>query len=221
MDSNLRPNEFRAKTAIIMFGIVLLVQTFSLISGYLQYKLVNELALGHFVAESELEYNDSRERIIVVVYVVVLLLSLIGFIRWFRRSYYNLHLKAEVLSYTEGWAAGSWFIPIINFVRPYKIMKELHLETNNLIIRADKNLEVSNYIVLINLWWTLWITTTIVGNVCNRMYTNPHTIDDYLNLSILRMIPLIFGIPFSIVAMILIIKHSASEIQFAKIYPSE
>jgi hypothetical protein len=221
MNNNLRPNELRAKTAIIMFGIVLLVQTISLISGYIQYKLINELSLGHFVADSELDYNDSRQRVIAILYAGVLVLSLITFIRWFRRSYYNLHLKAEVLSYSEGWAAGSWFVPFINFVRPYKIMQELHLETNNLIRSADKNLVTDDYFALINLWWTLWITTAVVGNICNRMFTNPQTIDDYMNLSIARIIPIIVDIPFSIVAMVLIIKHSASEIQFAKIYTSE
>src|SRR6476469_5047220 len=121
MIENLRPNEQRAKTAIIVFGILLLIQTVSLISGVLQYNLLNELALGHFVSQSDIASNDLREQVLTITLVVALVVSLIVFILWFRRAYYNLHLKAAELTYSEGWAAGGWFVPVMNFAIPYKI----------------------------------------------------------------------------------------------------
>lgn len=218
MDYMLRPNSQRAQFAIIMIGIVLVIEVIAIVSGVLQYKLLETAAAGGFVPQAEIEYNDLRERIIAIAYLIAFIISAFTFIQWFRRAYFNLHLKAELLSYTEGWAAGGWFVPFLNLVRPYRIMKELHEETNQLI--DQKGMDTKNHLMIINCWWTLWILSNVVGNITSKMYPNPQTIDDYLNATVVDMVSHAFGIPLAIVAMVLIIRQSESENTFAELYAS-
>ncbi len=68
---------------------------------------------------------------------------------WFRRAYFNLHQKVSYLSHSEGWAAGSWFVPIVNLYRPYQIMKEIYVETKELFTKRGLSEKVgysTNYL---------------------------------------------------------------------------
>src|SRR5690554_1359559 len=110
----LRPNETRAKTAMILIWIVLGLDVISAISSYFQAKLLRIAAMGEFISQEMANANDVRESIIGIVYLIVYVISGVTFIMWFRRAYYNLHQRDSNLSYGEAWAAGSWFIPILN-----------------------------------------------------------------------------------------------------------
>ena len=139
---SLKPNEQRAKAAIILIWIVLILEITSLVSSYLQYDLLQRISSGAIVSSFTAAANFIRQQIIGYVYFIAYVISAITFIRWFRRAYFNLHLRVDHLSNSEGWAAGSWFVPIINFYLPYKIMKELYQETQNLLFKKG-SIEVS------------------------------------------------------------------------------
>ena len=86
----LRPNEARAKYAIVMLFVILFLDVVFGYSSYLQLGLLNDLNEGIFVPDDVLTTNDLRERIIGVLYSIAMLVSAVFFIQWFRRAYYNL-----------------------------------------------------------------------------------------------------------------------------------
>ena len=129
----LRPNEARAKYAIVMLFVILFLDVVSGYSSYLQLGLLNDLNEGIFVPDDVLTTNDLRERIIGVLYSIAMLVSAVFFIQWFRRAYYNLQVRTGNCEHGEGWAAGSWFVPIISLFRPLHIMKEMDTKTSRLI----------------------------------------------------------------------------------------
>jgi len=122
----LRPNQERAKTAIILIYIVLGIELIDCVSDYFQLRLLQRFQSGITVSVSEATANDMRVTILALIYMVAYITSAVMFIRWFRRAYFNLHQVARVLTHSEGWAAGAWFVPIVNLFRPYQIMKELY-----------------------------------------------------------------------------------------------
>lgn len=134
----LKPNEQRSKIAIILIWIVLTIEIISGISSYFQLNLLQIVAGGGTISMEEAESNDNREQIIAIVFLLAYIISGITFIMWFRRAYYNLHQRVNHLADTDGWAAGSWFVPIISLYRPFKIMRELYKETRTLL--ANKGL---------------------------------------------------------------------------------
>src|SRR5690554_7483141 len=100
---NLRPNEQRAKNAIILIWIVLALEIVNLISSYMQYDLLQTIANGGLVSDGAAEANDTREQICGIIYFVTYLISGIMFIMRFRRAYFNLHQKVTYLAHSDAW----------------------------------------------------------------------------------------------------------------------
>jgi len=164
----LRPNQERFKYAQILIYMMLILELVLIFSELLQYLLLQEVFEGSFVSDERLEQNDLRQLIVVVLYVVIYVISGITFIQWFRRAYYNLsqNIKTE---YTNGWAAGGWFVPIISLFYPYKIMKELY-EKTNAIIKSSTSSNIDNVsIKTIGIWWAFWILTNVTGRIISKL----------------------------------------------------
>lgn len=198
---SLKPNGQRAKNAITLIWIVLVVEVASLISGYFQYDLIQTLVNGGEITDAAADANDNREQVIGIIYMIVFFVSAVTFIQWFRRAYYNLHQKIDNLSYGEGWAAGAWFVPILNLFRPYQIMKELFVETKKLL--TQQGLGVSKNIVTssLGLWWTLWILNNVIGQFVFRYSKNAETLDQLSIMTIASMVANLVGIPLALVAI--------------------
>ena len=198
---NLKPNGKRAKIAIMLIWTVLTVEIISILSDYLQYDLLQTVINGEQISNETATANDLRQKIIAIIYLVTYLISGFTFIRWFRRAYYNLHLKAEVLSFTEGWAAGCWFVPIISLYRPQQIMKELYEETQILLTKKDQNTILhlpKNYI---GWWWALWLISNFLGQFVFRYSMKAESLDELTNSTIASIIASVIGIPLAIITV--------------------
>lgn len=207
----LKPNGQRAKNAITLIWIVLVLEVASLISGYFQYNLLQSVLNGGEVTIEEANANDTREQLISIVYLIVYIISAITFIQWFRRAYSNLHLKVSSLSFTEGWAAGGWFVPILNLFRPFQIMKELYNETRNLLLEKG----FSNYEIIstkfLGWWWALWIINNLIGQFVFRYSIGAESLDSLMVTSIAGMVSNAVGIPLALVAIKVIKDYSSVE----------
>jgi len=213
----LRPNEQRAKLAVTLLWISMAVTIVSLFSSYLQYNLLQDIDNGVTVSSEDATFNDLREGLIGIISLIVLVVSAITFIQWFRRAYYNLHLKVGHLAFTEGWAAGAWFVPVLNLFRPYQIMRELYVETkeslkeNNITPSADLNMAV------VGLWWTLWVVSAIAGQVSLRISLNAESVDQLINSTIADIVGNIIQIPLAIIAVKVVKSYAQVEPQLNEV----
>ena len=207
----LKPNEQRAKNAITLIWMVLALEIISLISGYFQYDLLEVAASGVEISTETATANDTREQTIGIIYMVVFITSAVTFIQWNRRAYFNLHLKVNHLSHSEGWAAGSWFVPIINLYRPYQIMKELYQETDYLLTKNGMTSRDSLAIGSLGWWWTLWIISNILGQFIFRYSMKAETIDELSVSTLSAMIGNIIGIPLALITIKVIKDYSKLE----------
>lgn len=209
--NSLRANEQRAKNAITLLWIVLALECISLVSGYFQYDLLQAVANGGEISIEEADANDTREQLIGIVSLIVFIVSVVTFIMWFRRAYFNLHQKVSYLSYTEGWAAGSWFVPIISLFRPYQIMKEIYQETKELFER--KGIDVTRYpsTVLLGVWWALWIINSFLGQFIFRYSLRAESLDELTTLTRTSIASNIIGIPLAFIAMKIIVDYAKVE----------
>lgn len=201
MSTQLRPNAQRAKNAIILLLIVMILDIASLISGYLQYNLLQNIVNGVEVSEAAADANDNREQLIALIYMVAYIISAFTFIMWFRRAYYNLHQKLDYLNHPEGWAAGAWFVPVVNLYRPYQIMQELYEETQGLLQKNEINSGRYLSSDTLGWWWGLWILTNIVAQIAFRMSTNAQLPQDYINMTAVQMASDFLSIPLALLAI--------------------
>ena len=205
----LRPNEARAKYAIVMLFVILFLDVVSGYSSYLQLGLLNDLNEGLFVPDDVLTANDLRERIIGVLYSIAMLVSAVFFIQWFRRAYYNLQVRTGNCEHGEGWAAGSWFVPIISF-RPLHIMKEMDTKTSRLIGSTTGKVVETNGVV-IGFWWALWILNNYLGNYVLKMAFREETIENYISSTTVEMINSFVGVPLALLAYFVVKNYAQKE----------
>jgi hypothetical protein len=206
----IRPNEKRARTAILMIWVVLALEIISFLSSYLQYDLLISLSSGSSISNSEINANDIRERIIVILYFGVYLTSCITFIRWFRRAYFNLQLKTDYLSSSDNWVALSWFIPFICLYKPYQIMKEMYTKTNEILFEETNQTKAITTSYL-GWWWGLWIISNIIGQVVFRTTLNNDSIDSLTNGTSASMVGNVIGLPLSLITVKVIKDYSDIE----------
>lgn len=216
----LLPNQNRAKTAMTMVWIVGALNAISFASDFFQYQLLSKVADGKIVTAEAASASDLRQRIIAIVLFITFIISAIAFILWFRRAYNNLHQKINFLSLSEGWAAGAWFVPIINLYRPYQIMKELYDETKKFL--ADRQIIYIQKLPVqqVGLWWTMWIVNGISGQVVFRMTQSADSVDGYLSATIASMIDNIIGIALVLITVKVIKDYADVEPLMAEISES-
>ncbi|WP_057939030.1 DUF4328 domain-containing protein [Algoriphagus resistens] len=175
-----RDNEERGKWAKIGLSLIIVTTIILTISNAFQLELLLRWNNGAEVDLDEADMNDSRQWIIVIGYYMFRIVGGITFVLWFRRAYFNLHQKLKTLEFGEGWAAGSWFVPFVNLVRPYKIMKELFTESSFWLkmkgVEGSKSQEQ-----LILPWWILWILTTVLGRIVDKLPSE--TVDELIELT--------------------------------------
>lgn len=85
------------------------------------------------------------------------------FIVWFYRAYANLGaLGAGELRYGTGWAAGAWFVPILNLFRPKQIADDIWRASDPEL--GEPGAWRSGPVpVVYGVWWTAWLAWIIGG----------------------------------------------------------
>lgn len=159
-------NSQRAKNSLISFYVLGVIRIAFMISAFLQYLLLKRMQNGNYT-QQEATTNDIRHQIIAYANIAVYIVCIVLFILWFRRAYNNLNLSFKAnTKYAEGWAAGAWFVPFINLVRPYFIMQEIWVKTQE----ATHNLITHKNGKIIGWWWVIWIINNIGTNFINRYF---------------------------------------------------
>ena len=149
----LRPNQGRARTARLVF----------LLLAFSAGGLVLLSAVGLGLPDWDSALTDLASPLTLGVYYAHILLGLlylglligsyVVLIMWLRRAYYNLHqLPGIHPEYSDGWAAGAWFVPFLNFVRPFTIMREVWQDTQ----RAAWG-RIAQPATIVAWWWTAFI----------------------------------------------------------------
>lgn len=206
----LRPNFNRAKTAILLIYIMMALQILFAFSHYLQYELLGNLEKG-IVEYDDAQSNDTRQQFIAIIIVVMSIVSAVTFIQWFRRAYFNLHTLTDGLKYTEGWAAGAWFVPILNLFRPYQIMRELFEESSRIISEKMGGFNPKPYLIFVNLWWALWIFSNVLSNIAFRLMPNSGSIEDLKTETMVGIFTALLEVPLALITVKVIKLYSEQE----------
>ena len=205
----IRPNKKRAEIAQLFIWAVMVIQIVSTASSYFQLQLLNAINTNEGVTDVMIAANDDREQFVAITYLVFLLISGITFIQWFRRAYYNLSIRTRC-DYGEGWASGSWFVPIMSLVRPYRIMVELSTKTTNLINQKNNGTIPLNS-NLIGIWWTLWIIIIYGGKYIGRFTAKAESVPQLIYSTKIDMIIALSFIPLAIITVFMIQSYAKKE----------
>ncbi len=121
----------------------------------------------------------------------VAIATLVLFIVWFYRVYANLGaLGAGELRYGIGWAAGAWFVPILNLFRPKQIADDIWRASDP--ERGEGGWRGGPVPVVYGVWWTAWLAWLVGGTAAAvAMFV---TADSVLTARPLPATTVIFGL---------------------------
>jgi hypothetical protein len=194
----LRPNAHRARIAQILLMIVLGLSVVMIASNIFTYLLVDEILTDGNYDEGRIALNDRFTQISAVLWMIGYIISGVTFILWFRRAYYNLNQIVKT-DYTDGWAAGAWFVPIMNLYRPFQMMKEL-FEKGIKALPNELAASFHNNSGRLGLWWTLWI----IGNILSRVGSSDVFLKDLEGIQTSSVMGMVSGSMEIINAIILV-----------------
>ncbi|MCU0354272.1 MAG: DUF4328 domain-containing protein [Cytophagales bacterium] len=169
-------NSERARRTILFFWALLVAYALLVVSCLLI------LGTG---AQFQNVGGDMQAALIAILftgaYALVLVLHLalaVVYIQWYRRAYHNLQKAGHRTEMSEGWAAGSWFVPLANLVLPYRIMKEIWYKTQVEITQKPVNHTI------VTAWWLAFIG----GNVISQVFSKIIDDDDIAETAFLTII---------------------------------
>lgn len=196
----LRDNTARAKQIVSIFWIMLGIIIISIVAQAWRYSLLDGASPD--IGNIDMEMINMSDLLIVVItlaYWAILILAIVFFIMWFRRAYYNLHqLSWHNARYTEGWAAGSWFVPIINLWWPYQIMVDIWRGTQNAL---RERLGEPQSLSIIGWWWAFYLIQRFAGNYASIMGSRANDIESLLTATQVKIFSDLVTIPAILLAI--------------------
>jgi hypothetical protein len=153
----------RAHLAILMLAAAAAISMFMMIWNATLVSMIR----GDFGAAYEIA-DSATERLylgVVSLYVVIYLVTAAVFLMWLHRVYRNLPaLGAVGLDTTPGWAVGYFFVPFVNFFKPFRVVREIWRESTP-GVGTDEGFggytQNSGTPALVGWWWALWIIANI------------------------------------------------------------
>jgi hypothetical protein len=138
-------------------------------SDFAQIRLLERAKAGEEVTEAEAEANDDRQIAIGLVQMGLFVITAIAFIVWMHRAYRNLHaFRVEGRQYSSGWAIGGWFVPFLNLVRPFQVVREIWNGSECLTAFGERFVLLRTP-MLVGWWWAMFLISSVAGNLAARL----------------------------------------------------
>jgi hypothetical protein len=173
---NLDALRSRARWAQIALVVVALVDVVAIASGAAEYRL-----LGTDYTIEEADANDQRQAAVGIIQFLLLIVTAILFIRWFKRAYENVDALGRERRYGTGWAIGAWFVPILNLWRPKQIANDIWRASNE---RADDE----GVSPLLTLWWAAFLVANWIYYAAARVSFSAETVDEFRRAAVVYMV---------------------------------
>jgi len=191
---------FALVIALIATGILMVLVNWSLI------RYSQEVRSGMPADEDRASLIDALLVLVTLLQVALGITYIVLFLVWFYRAYKNLHVAGvDGLAHKAGWAPGSFFVPIMNVVRPYRIMKEISSGSSFLLrgVKASswKQVEPSR---LIAWWWGLFLFTAALGRFASRLTLRAEELPQIITAARVEIISDIADIPAYLVTLLLV-----------------
>jgi hypothetical protein len=124
-----------------------------------QQRVQKEIASGAHVSVWAAERGNAKLPAYWVLQVGSFIATAIVWLFWLHSSYGLLrHLGTKVTRFSPGWAVGCWFVPFVNLVRPYQVVKELRLRSLALNAIAEPEARLAGDLTAS--WWLTWLAAT-------------------------------------------------------------
>ncbi len=175
----IKDNTLRSKHVILAFTLTALIDMVSVSLNLYQNSVLKGYEIGTYDSD-RINLLDNMTIALGTIQFILFVTTIVLFIKWFRRAYGNLIRLNVSMAYSENSAVWGYFIPIINWVRPIKTMKEIFLKTQQTIKAYSSNIQMDQNTGFITLWWILYLVNGGIANVASKQMNRADTIDAFI-----------------------------------------
>jgi hypothetical protein len=171
------PLRQRAKVAAGVLLIVLAADLYAIVADLNYVSTANDLIAGDRIPLRELNDVDEQFGRSGIIQLVATLIASITFLLWFTRAYSNGYRMGGRPRHTKGWAVGSWFVPILNLVRPKQIADDIWRSGEPTVPVNPPGQSMHERVnPLLHAWWAAWLIGGWVGGwVASRVVSADQT----------------------------------------------
>lgn len=206
----------RALLSIAALAVGIVLDLIAIVSDFMEIGLLSGIQAGGVITNAEAAANDTRQLIIGVLQIVVYLVTVVLFLMWIHRAHRNLPaLGAQGLKYSPGWAVGGFFVPFLNLVRPFQVMKEIwkasspghgvsdFAGTSGTLGVSGTSWQTAPVSPLLGLWWGVWLLSGVLGQVAVRL-SSADTVEGLLTSSWMTLLSDAMGIVAAVLIILII-----------------
>jgi hypothetical protein len=140
----------------ILFCIVILISVLAVVLDL----IVIDLLSGGYVSSGDMQLSENVQAAIRPFQFVAFIVTAVFFLIWIYRAHANLPwLGSRNLQYSPAWAIGGFFIPFVNLVLPFLVVREIWKASDPK--RMDGHSWKDSQLSLLVLWW--WILFLVAG----------------------------------------------------------
>ena len=119
--------------------------------------------------------------------LIALIATAVLFLIWENRVYKNLPaLGVPRPDFSSGWVVGSWFVPFLNLVRPYQIVKYIQDKSDPETVSVGGGYYDAGGNFSLKAWWGFWLASNIADRFFTRIYRNAEKLEAQLKVSGVR-----------------------------------
>jgi hypothetical protein len=161
----------RAQLAVFFLVLCIVLDVIALVSGYSEIALLSKATAGQTITRVDALANDSQQFLIRLLQFLTFVITGVFFLMWIHRAHRNLPaLGAHGLKYSPRWAVGGFFVPFLNIVRPFQVVREIWKASSpDLNVGDASSWQYSSTSALLGFWWGSWIASNFLGQVAVRI----------------------------------------------------
>jgi hypothetical protein len=167
------PAHGRALVVVGLFVAYIVVAFFSIATTTLRLATSPIVLAAGEGADGQLTLNDLLMLLVGLAAILVYVTLVIAFLMWLHRVCRNVPALGNPQSGVEhspGWAVGSFFIPFVNLVVPYKAVREVWVKSDPAVRTGDDFMfaQASSAPLVLG-WWIAWLVSNVAGNISWRL----------------------------------------------------
>jgi hypothetical protein len=116
--------------------------------------------------------------------LIVMIMTVIVFLIWEHRANSNLRpLGVSRPEFRSRWAVGSWFVPFVNLVVPFQIVRYIWRKSDPETVEMIGGFSGWNYSgageFTLRAWWGFWLAASVVGRLSGRLSLRAKELSEY------------------------------------------
>jgi hypothetical protein len=189
----------------VMLAIHVVIVVASIANAGVTMSIMNRLQAGEPAETLNLSGIDVRSGALNILQRGVNIVLIILFCVLMPRANRNARWFARMpMEFTPGWAAGYFFVPVLNLWRPYQAMKEIWLASDPEPPDPRLNARYAYVSALLPVWWGVFVARNILAQISSGFGKHLNEPEDFISAGRVQIVAWTVAIAAAVLATALV-----------------